>query len=119
MKKFDPSNKFLLGEEMPWEVVGEGVKRKIMAYDNNIMLVNVSFDEGGVGPQHAHHHSQTTYVVSGEFDVTIEGETKTLKAGDAFYIPPHEMHGAICKKAGILIDVFSPIREDFMEQMGY
>jgi quercetin dioxygenase-like cupin family protein len=53
-------------------------------------------------------------VVSGSFKVTIGDETKVLNGGDAFYIPPNVMHGAICLEDGILIDVFSPIREDFM-----
>ena len=115
MMKFNPSREFLLDNEIPWEVVGEGVKRKIMAYDDNIMLVKVSFDEGGVGQKHSHYHSQTTYVSSGEFDITIEGKTKTLRGGDVFYIPSNAVHGAECIKAGVLIDTFSPIREDFME----
>jgi len=115
MKTFGASKEFILGDEIPWEVVGEGVKRKIMGYDDKIMLVNVHFDEGGIGPMHEHYHSQVTYVVSGEFELTIGDETKIMKAGDAFYIPPHVRHGAICKKSGVLIDVFSPIREDFME----
>jgi len=115
MKSFGASKEFLLGDEIEWEACGEGVKRKIMGYDDKIMLVNVHFSEGGIGPMHEHHHSQVTYVVSGEFELTIGEETKMMKAGDAFYIPPHVMHGAICRKEGVLIDVFSPIREDFME----
>jgi len=114
MKTFGASKEFLLGDDIEWEVVGEGLKRKIMGYDDKIMLVNVHFEVGAVGVLHEHHHSQVTYVVSGEFELTIAKETKLIKGGDAFYIPPHVMHGAICKKRGILIDVFSPIREDFM-----
>lgn len=114
MKSFGASKEFLMGDEIAWEVCCEGVKRKIMGYDDKIMLVNVHFDEGGIGPMHEHYHSQVTYVVSGEFELTIGNETKIMKGGDAFYIPPHVMHGAICKKEGVLIDVFSPIREDFM-----
>jgi quercetin dioxygenase-like cupin family protein len=114
MKTFGASKEFIFGEEMEWETVGEGVQRQIMAYDDRIMLVNVKFDQGGIGPMHEHHHSQVTYVVSGKFELTIGDETKTVKGGDAFYIPPHVLHGAICKHAGVLIDVFSPIREDFM-----
>ena len=49
------------------------------------------------------------------FDFSIGDVTKTVKGGDSVYIPPHVLHGAICTEAGILIDVFSPIREDFME----
>lgn len=114
MKTFGSSQEFLLDDEIEWEVVGEGVKRKIMGYDDKIMLVKVNFDEGGVGPMHEHYHSQVTYVESGEFELTIGENTKIVRGGDAFYIPPHVLHGAVCKSPGILIDVFSPIREDFM-----
>ena len=114
MKSFGASKEFLMGDEIEWEVVGEGVQRQIMGYDDKIMLVNVKFNKGGVGPMHEHYHSQVTYVVNGEFELTIGAETKIMKGGDSFYIPPHVMHGAICLKDGVLIDVFSPIREDFM-----
>ena len=114
MKTFGSSKEFLMDKDQDWEVVGEGVKRKIMGYDDKIMLVKVEFDEG-IGYKHAHHHSQVTYVESGSFDFSIGDETKTVKGGDSVYIPPHVIHGAVCTKKGILIDVFSPIREDFME----
>lgn len=115
MKSFGASKEFVMGDEVAWETVGEGVRRQIMAYDDKIMLVNVEFDKGGVGQMHQHYHSQVTYVISGQFDLTIGDETKRMKGGDAFYIPPNVMHGAICVEKGVLIDVFSPIREDFME----
>lgn len=114
MAKFNPSKEFIFDGEMEWEIVGEGLKRKIMAYDDHIMLVKVDFKKGAVGQLHEHYHSQATYVVSGEFELTVGDETKLVKGGDAFYIPPHVIHGAICIKDGVLIDVFSPIREDFM-----
>ncbi|MEL4308652.1 cupin domain-containing protein [Joostella sp. CR20] len=113
-KSFGTSEKFIKGASLEWEEVAPGVKRKIMGYDDKIMLVKVHFDKGGIGSMHEHYHSQVTYVVSGKFELTIEGETKLMEAGDSFYIPPHEMHGAICVEEGVLIDVFSPIREDFM-----
>lgn len=114
MKTFGASKEFIFGEDLEWEVVGEGLKRKIMGYDDKIMLVKVNFEVGAVGVMHEHYHSQVTYVESGEYELTIGNETKTVKGGDSFYIPPHVMHGAVCTKAGVLIDVFSPIREDFM-----
>ena len=114
MKSFGSSKEFIQGESLDWETVGEGLKRKIMGYDDKIMLVKVHFEVGAIGQMHEHYHSQVTYVESGSFDVTIDGVTKTLKRGDSFYIPPHKMHGAVCTEAGVLIDVFSPIREDFM-----
>ncbi|KQC34571.1 cupin [Nonlabens sp. YIK11] len=114
MKSFGTSKEFLFDADQEWETVGEGVKRKIMGYDDKIMLVKVHFEKGGVGAMHQHHHSQVTYVESGAFEMTIDGETKKLKTGDSFYIPTNVMHGALCLEAGMLIDVFSPIREDFM-----
>ena len=115
MRKIGTSAAFLLGDEMEWEIIGKGVKRKIMAYDDTIMLVNVHFDKGGIGAIHEHYHSQVTYVESVQFEVTIGSETKILKGGDSFYVQPHVLHGAICLESGILVDVFSPMREDFIK----
>ena len=114
-KLFGSSKEFINGQELEWETVGEGLKRKIMGFDDKIMLVKVHFEVGAIGQMHEHYHSQVTYVESGRFDVTIDGQTQTLTGGDSFYIPPHALHGAVCKEAGVLIDVFSPIREDFMK----
>jgi quercetin dioxygenase-like cupin family protein len=105
---------FIKDQEMEWQEVGAGVKRKIMSYDDKLMLVKVSFDQGGVGPLHHHYHSQITHIESGAFEVEIDGAKKLLRAGDAYYIPPHVIHGCVCLEAGVLIDVFSPMREDFM-----
>jgi quercetin dioxygenase-like cupin family protein len=115
MKSFETSKEFIFGDDMAWETVGEGLKRKIMGYDDKIMLVKVDFQVGAIGTLHEHHHSQVTYVESGSFDFTIGDATKTVKGGDTVYIPPHVLHGAICTEAGVLIDVFSPMREDFMQ----
>lgn len=109
-----PSKEFMLGSEVEWEQVDPLIKRQIMGYDDKIMLVKVAFEEGGVGQMHEHYHSQVTYVESGEFEMTIGDEVKMLRGGDSFYIPPHVMHGCICRKPGVLIDVFSPHREDFL-----
>ena len=119
MKTFGASKEFIKDDSLEWEVVGEGVKRKIMGYDDKIMLVEVDFKEGGVGNMHKHYHSQVTYVKSGEFEMTIGDEVKIIKEGDSYYIPPHVMHGCVCTKPGVLIDVFSPYREDFLEGENY
>ena len=108
------SDVFIKDSDLAWEQVGDGVRRKIMAYDNQIMLVKAEFAQGGIGPLHNHFHSQVTYVESGVFEVSIGEETKTLRTGDAFYIPPHVPHGAVALEGGVLVDVFSPIREEFM-----
>jgi len=92
----------------------KGIKRQFLGYGPELMAVKVWFEEGAEGYQHDHPHTQVSYVESGEFEATIDGETKILRAGDSFYVAPHKSHGAICKKAGVLIDIFSPVREDFL-----
>ena len=107
---------FIDNAELPWQELGGGVKRKIMAYDDRLMLVKVAFETGGVGAVHQHVHTQITHVESGRFEIEIAGEKKILQAGDAFFIPSNVWHGAVCIEEGILIDTFSPAREDFIEK---
>ncbi len=105
---------FYINDETAWEDLGDGVARKICGYDDKIMLVKVKFEVGAVGPLHEHHHSQVTYVASGVFEASIDGNKHILKAGDSFYAKPHNVHGVLCIEAGILIDIFSPMRADFI-----
>ena len=109
------NNIFVEDGSLDWEEVGEGVRRKIMSYDDKLMLVKVAFRKGGVGTPHKHYHSQISHVESGVFEVEIGGEKRVLKAGDAYYPPPNVMHGAVCLEDGVLIDAFSPHREDFVQ----
>ena len=110
------SSLYIVDANLEWEPVNEKMKRKIMGYNKEIMMVKVHFDAGGIGYVHKHVHSQTTYVESGVFEVSIGEEKKTLRKGDGFYIPPEIEHGAVCLEEGILIDVFSPCREDFLSK---
>jgi len=105
---------FYEGEKSEWEGIDDKISRQIVGFDDKIMMVNVRFKKGGVGILHNHHHSQVTHISEGKFEVTIDGKTKLLKKGDSFYIPSHIMHGVVCVEEGMLIDVFSPMREDFI-----
>jgi quercetin dioxygenase-like cupin family protein len=109
-----PTKEYWIDAETPWEDVGGGIQRQMMGYDGKIMLVKVKFETGAIGALHKHYHSQVTYVVSGEFEMTIGDDIRPIKGGDSYYIPPHVMHGIVCKSPGMLIDVFSPAREDFL-----
>jgi len=110
------SKAFMLGAQTPRESVGEGLVRQLFGYNDAILMAKVDFDAGAVGTVHAHPHSQVSYVVSGEFDVFVDGVETRLGPGDSFYIAPNLDHGAVCRKAGVLIDVFSPVREDFLPE---
>lgn len=116
METTETVNVFIENEQVAWETTGPGMQRKIMAWDEKLMVVKVEFEKGAIGPLHQHYHSQITHIESGVFEVEIGDEKKVLRGGDAFYIPPNVMHGAVCLEAGVLIDIFSPMREDFVKQ---
>lgn len=109
------NNLFFNTRQLDWEELGGGVSRQIMGYDDKIMLVKVKFDKDAVGKPHQHFHSQTSYVTAGTFEVSIGEKKQLLSEGDSFYIPPNEVHGVHCVEAGILVDVFSPVRQDFLD----
>lgn len=106
---------FIIHSEIAWQDLGGGLKRKIMSYDKEIMMVKIVFKKGGIGAPHKHIHQQMSYVESGSFEVTIGDNKKILTKGDGFYIPSQVMHGVVCKESGILIDTFTPMREDFVK----
>ena len=109
------SDTYQIASDIQWEKVGEGVVRQIMAYDDNLMMVKVKCEKGSVGPLHQHTHTQSTYVASGRFEVSIGEEKKILQAGDGYYVAPNLPHGCVCLEAGVLIDSFTPMREDFLK----
>ncbi|MCH6199077.1 cupin domain-containing protein [Aquiflexum sp. LQ15W] len=106
---------FQFENNLPWQDADQGIQRKMYGYDESVMMVKVKFEAGAIGSMHSHPHSQVTYVESGIFDMTIGTETKRIQTGDGYYVKPHVMHGVVCIEPGVLIDVFSPMREDFLK----
>ena len=106
---------FTTHEDMQWIELGGGTRRKIRSYNGEIMLVEVNFDDGAVGSDHSHPHTQISYVLSGEFTYHIEGETRVMLPGDSIVVDGGKVHGCACVKAGVLLDVFAPMREDFVK----
>ena len=112
------SGPFVKSDDVEWEAPDPGVTRQILGYDGELMLVRVVFEKGAVGTPHAHPHRQVSYIESGAFRVTIDGETETLRRGDSFFVEPDLLHGAVALEAGELLDVFAPARETFVSEDG-
>ena len=108
------SASFQFDKELPWENLNNGLQRQLFGYDDKVMMLKIKFEKGAIGTMHEHPHSQVTYIESGVFDMTIDNVTKRIKTGDGYYVPPHALHGIVCIEAGMLVDVFSPHREDFL-----
>ena len=95
--------------------LGGGISRKIRCWNEEMMLAEVIFETGAVGSDHTHPHTQISYVLSGEFTYHIEGEAHVMLPGDSIVVSGGKLHGCTCVKAGVLLDVFSPMRADFVK----
>jgi len=95
--------------------LGGGTCRKIRCYNEEMMLVEVIFETGAVGSDHSHPHTQISYVLSGEFTYHIEGEARVMLPGDSIVVESGKVHGCACVKEGVLLDIFAPMRGDFVK----
>jgi len=105
---------FVQPNQSDWTEVAPGVRRRLLCHDKNLMMVEVGFEKGAVGAPHSHPHIQVSLVVSGRFEVTVGGEKRILETGDSFRTPADVVHGVVALEPGVLIDTFTPHREDFL-----
>ncbi|GAB6087197.1 cupin domain-containing protein [Alkaliphilus crotonatoxidans] len=108
------NQRWVFRDETAPREVADGVVRRVLAYSQDLMCVENAFEEGAIGSLHHHPHTQITYVVSGEFEFEIEGEKKIVRAGDTMLKMDGVKHGCKCLKKGVLLDIFNPMREDFV-----
>ena len=87
MRTTEPVKVFIENREVPWEIVAPGMRRKIMAWDERLMVVKVEFEKGAVGTLHQHHHTQITHVENGIFEVEIETLDGDTQAPGAPLVP--------------------------------
>ncbi|MGB7339186.1 MAG: cupin domain-containing protein [Phototrophicaceae bacterium] len=91
----------------------DGVHRRTMATTDEAMLCQFQLDANSIVPLHHHMNDQVGYVISGRVELTIGDTVQILSAGDSYAIPGGIQHGAHVLEAAVLIDVFSPPREDY------
>jgi quercetin dioxygenase-like cupin family protein len=106
---------FIVSSEIEWEKVDKGVERKMLGYDEEVMMVIVRFEKGAIGSLHHHVHRQISYVQAGSFEVTINDNKKVLRQGDCFFVAPDLVHGVVALEEGSLVDIFTPARQDFLK----
>ena len=103
-----------INQESPYQQLDPGVERKILAAGGSLMTAQFRFQKGAIGALHSHPHEQVGYVVSGSVDLTLDGKTQTLRSGDSYYVPSGLVHGVKALEETVLIDVFTPQRQDFL-----
>ena len=92
-----------------------GMQRQVLAHNEQIMLVRHFFEQGWVGARHSHPHDQLVYVVSGALRVDVEGKKFDALAGDSFVVDGGAEHQASALEASEVLDVFTPMREEYRE----
>ena len=93
----------------------DGAQRRVLSYGGNMMVVQFTFDAGATSWLHSHPHEQVGYVVSGEIDFNMEGHAPVrLRAGGSYYVPPDVKHNITTYAPTVLVDVFTPLRQDFI-----
>ena len=106
---------FVFNNDVKLTDLGGGVSRKILSYNEELMSVEVRFEKGAVGSMHTHPHVQISYVLAGKFEATIGDEKKIIGVGDTYITEPDVPHGVVCLEAGALLDIFTPMRADFIK----
>jgi quercetin dioxygenase-like cupin family protein len=107
---------FAHASQEPPVATPDGAQRRVLSYGGHLMAVQFTFEAGQTSWLHSHPHEQVGYVVSGEIEVNLEGQAPMrLQAGSSYYVPPNVKHNIVTYAPTVLVDVFTPIREDFVQ----
>jgi len=99
---------------IPIEHPSEGIQRQLVVGDN-LMICRFRFAPNLVTAEHSHPHEQMSIVVQGRVRFFVEGQERIASPGDVLHFPSSCWHGAtMMDEEVVLIDVFTPIREDFL-----
>jgi quercetin dioxygenase-like cupin family protein len=104
---------FKLSDSTPETLFGSLTKR-MAAHGGSLMAVQVHLPQGSVAPAHGHPHEQITYVIHGRVSYRIGDETRELAEGDSAYVPGDTEHEVTALEDTLVVDVFTPQREDFL-----
>jgi quercetin dioxygenase-like cupin family protein len=91
-----------------------GMRRQVLAYNHNVMLVRHHFLKGWTGTSHSHPHEQLVYVVTGRIQFDADGKTIELRSGDSVIVEGNVEHRATALEDSEVLDVFAPFREDYV-----
>ena len=91
-----------------------GIRRKTLTRGDHTLACEFYFNQGAVIPSHHHIFEQTGYLIEGELLFTIDGHEHAVQPGDSWCIKPNVEHSAQVLKDTMLIEIFSPVREDYL-----
>jgi quercetin dioxygenase-like cupin family protein len=99
-----------------WITMFAGVRRRTLVAGERMMQIVVALDRGAVVPEHRHPHEQIAHVVRGSLRLTLAGVAHDLDAGESLSIPGNTPHSAEALDDTLVVDTFSPPREDMLAE---
>ena len=102
---------FIPGSELEAKELLLKGKVKLL-HSDNITVAEWEFEAEADLPEHSHPHEQITKVLSGKFELTVEGKSIIMEAGDSIIIHPDEVHSGKSITSSKVMDIFYPVRED-------
>lgn len=99
-------------DAIPVEMV-PGLLRRTLVSSDSMMICEFTLDAGVEIPPHSHPHEQVGYVASGKVRITVDGKSFDLGPGDCYGAPSGVKHGALILEKAVVVDTFSPPREDY------
>ena len=107
------THKFQTWESVPLETMSDLISRKVITGEK-AMVAQVFLKKGAVVPEHHHESEQITYIMSGALKFELEGREVVVHAGEVLHIPSNVPHRAVAMEDTLDVDIFSPIREDWL-----
>ena len=107
---------FYKGNNNGYKQALEGIKFKTLVYGERTLFTEFRLEKGSKLPRHRHPHEQTGYLVAGRMRFSIGEETYEVEPGDSWCIPSNVEHGGEIMQDSIAIEVFSPVRKDYLPQ---
>ena len=105
---------FAIKNDQGYIAVAEGVKRKTLVYGEKTLMTEFLLEKGKTLPNHSHPQEQTGYLVSGKIILAIAGEEHEVNPGDSWVIPGNVEHSARIIQDSLALEVFAPVREDYL-----
>jgi quercetin dioxygenase-like cupin family protein len=107
------THKFQSWDSIPLETMSELISRKLVTGEK-AMVAQVFLKKGAVVPEHHHESEQITYILEGALKFDIEGKEVIVRQGEVLQIPSHVPHRAVALEDTLDLDIFSPIRTDWL-----
>ena len=105
---------FTKAEDTGFRRLLDGVEIRTLCHGDRTLLAEFRIAKGAVIPEHQHSQEQTGYLVSGKLRFTVRGEVAVAEPGDSWSLPAETVHGAEGLEDTVVVEVFSPVREDYL-----